>query len=415
MLSRISFSACLLLLIAIPLHAADLPLAAPKSVGMSSSKLNQINELMNQQLEEDKLAGGVVIVARKGKVVFFEAYGHRDLANDKPMEKDTIVRLFSMTKSITTAAAMMLVEEGKLEVEAPASRYVPVLSTVKVWTKDGLIEPEREITVADLMRHTAGFGRGGDDAVGKAFNKANLWQSKDLDDYVNRLAAVPLAYQPGEEWVYSNSIDVLGLIVQKVSGQPFGEFLQERFFDPLDMTDIGFYVPAEKLDRFAVNYKRSKDGLIPISNPEADARYHSMPAVQSGGGGLVGTAADYMKFLLMIANGGEWSGKRYLSPETIKLMTTNQLPRAAFPISFGSQVRHGTGYSFGFNVRTADTEWDPAAHVAEYGWGGAASTHYWVSPNDDGLIIVTLEQIMPYTFDTEWLLKPVIYDAINEK
>ncbi len=414
MLTRFSFLVSLFLLISIPIQAADLPMSAPESVGMSPLKLHQINELMQKQLEEDKLAGGVVIVARKGKVVFFEAYGHRDLANDKPMEKDTIVRLFSMTKSIATAAAMMLVEEGKLEIEAPASKYLPVLSTVKVWTKAGLVDPKREITVADLMRHTAGFGRGGDDAVGKAFNNAKLWQSKDLDDYVNRLADVPLAYQPGEEWIYSNSIDVLGLIVQKVSGQPFGEFLQERFFDPLEMTDIGFYVPADKLDRLAVNYKRSKEGLIPISNPVTDARYHSMPAVQSGGGGLVGTAADYMKFLLMIANAGEWNGKRYLSPETIKLMTTNQLPEPAFPISFGSQIRHGTGYSFGFNVRTADTEWDPAAHLGEYGWGGAASTHYWVSHKDDGLIVVTLEQIMPYTFDTEWLLKPVIYDAIKE-
>ena len=244
--------------------------------------------------------------------------------------------------------------------------------------------------------------------------KADLGGAKDLQDYVGRLATVPLAYHPGEQWIYSNSIDVLGLVIQKASGQPFEEFLEERLFEPLGMTDTGFYVPADKLDRFAVNYNRDEKGLTPIATRDANEKYHSMPAVPSGGGGLVGTAGDYMRFLLMIANGGTWDGQRYLSPESIKRMTTNQLPEAAFPISFGKQIRHGTGFSFGFNVRTADTDWDKSARIGEYGWGGAASTHYWVSPEDDGLIVVTLEQIMPFDFSTEWLLKPVIYEAIED-
>jgi CubicO group peptidase (beta-lactamase class C family) len=262
------------------------------------------------------------------------------------------------------------------------------------------------------MRHTAGFGRRGEGPAGEALLTANLQEATDLDDYARRLASAPLAYHPGEQWIYSNSIDVLGLIVQRVSGKPFGEFLSERLFEPLGMIDTGFYVPAEKLDRFAVNYNRDEKGLTPIATRDANERYHNPPAVQSGGGGLVGTAEDYTRFLLMIAAGGEWGGKRYLSPESIKLMTTDQLPRAAFPISFGEQVRHGTGFSFGFSIRTADSDWDKAGRIGEYGWAGAASTHYWVSPQDD-LIVVTLEQIMPYNFDTEWLLKPVIYDAIE--
>jgi CubicO group peptidase (beta-lactamase class C family) len=180
------------------------------------------------------------------------------------------------------------------------------------------------------------------------------------------------------------------------------------------MVDTGFYVPAEKLDRFAVNYNRSGGKLKPLNSPDVNEKYHRMPAVQSGGGGLVGTAGDYTRFLLMIAGGGEWAGKRYLQPESIQLMTTDQLPRAAFPIGFGSERRHGTGFSLGFSVRTADTQWDKDARVGEYGWGGAASTHYWVSPQDDGLIVVTLEQIMPFNFDTERLLKPVIYAAVKE-
>ena len=395
-------------------QAGELPMAAPEAVGMSPEKLAKVNELMEQQVADGKIAGGVVAVARDGKVILFESYGKRDLKGDKPMEKDTIVRLYSMTKSIATAAAMMLVDEGKINLDDPASKYVPALADVKVWTKDGLVEPKRPITVADLMRHTAGFGRRGNGPVGELLGKANLNDAKGLEDYCQRLAEVPLAYHPGEAWIYSNSISVLGLVIQEASGQPFGEFLQEQLFDPLEMKDTGFHVPKDKLDRFAKNYHRTGDGLKLNDSPGTSEKYHQPPAVESGGGGLVGTAGDFMRFLLMIANGGTWDGKRYLSKESTERMTRDQLPREAFPISFGSQVRHGTGFSFGFSVRTADTEWDKAGRVGEYGWGGAASTHYWVSPNDNGLIVVTLEQIMPYNFDTEFLLKPVIYGAIEE-
>jgi CubicO group peptidase (beta-lactamase class C family) len=407
-------SALLLFVLASLVRAGELPTAKPEAVGMSSAKLAKVDELMQQQVKDGKIAGGVVAIARDGKVVFLNAYGERDLDANKPMEKDTIVRLYSMTKAPATAAAMMLVDEGKLSPDEPASKYIPALASVKVWTEDGLGEPKRPITVADLMRHTAGFGSRGNGQVGKLLNEAKLNEAKDLEDYVNRLASVPLAYHPGEQWVYSNSIDVLGLVIQKASGMPFEDFLEQRLFEPLGMDDTGFYVPKDKRDRFAANYNHTDDGLKFNDSPGANEKYHQMPPVASGGGGLVGTAGDYMRFLLMIAGGGEWNGKRYLSKEAIELMTSDQLPREAFPIRFGDQVRHGTGFGFGFNVRTADTDWDPAAHVGEYGWGGAASTHYWVSPQDNGLIVVTLEQIMPYNFDTEWLLKPVIYGAIGK-
>ncbi|MCA8988484.1 MAG: beta-lactamase family protein [Planctomycetaceae bacterium] len=395
------------------LPAGELPRAKPEEVGMSSEKLAQVNQAMQQQVDQGEIPGGIVIVARKGKVVFFEAYGKRDQAADLPMERETIVRIYSMTKGIVTAAAMMLVDAGKLNPAEPASTYVPVLADVKVWTPEGLVAPHRPITVADLMRHTAGFGSRGDDPVGKLLNEADLSNATDLNDYAKRLAGVPLAYHPGEQWIYSNSIDVLGLVVQNVSGKPLGEFLQERLLGPLMMTDTAFYVPLEKRNRFAVCYEKKEGKLQPMQTHRSNEHYYEQPAVESGGGGLVSTAADYMQFLLMIANGGEWNGRRYLSPEAITMMTSDQLPPQAFPIRFGSQIRYGTGYSFGFNVRTADTEWDPAAKVGEYGWGGAASTHYWVSPKDEGLIVVTLEQVMPYSFQTEWLVKPLVYQSIE--
>lgn len=394
--------------------AAELPAAKPAEVGLSAEKLNEVSKIMQQRVADEKLAGGVVAIARKGKLVYLEAFGDRDVENDLPMETDSIVRIYSMTKAIATAAALMLVDEGKLDPEAPASRYVPALADVQVWTEDGLVAPNRPITVADLMRHTAGFGNSGHPGVGKDFQQAKLQDATSLDDYVSRLASVPLAYQPGEDWIYSNSIDVLGLVIQNASGQPFDEFLQERILNPLGMNDTGFFVPENKRERFATLYNRDQDGLKPNDSPQANDRYYSKPAVPSGGGGLVGTAEDYMQFLMMIANGGEWAGKRYLKSETVKLMTTNQLPKAAYPIYFGKQVRHGIGYSFGFNVRVeASDDWDPAAPVGELGWGGAASTHYWGSPKDE-VIVVTLEQVRPYNFETEWAIKPIVYDAITE-
>ncbi len=221
---------------------------------------------------------------------------------------------------------------------------------------------------------------------------------------------MPLAYDPGKDWVYSMSIDVLGLAIERASGMTLDRFLDERIFKPLDMPDTGFSVPAGKADRFAANYQRGEKGLKVIDAPR-ESKYLKPPGLLSGGGGLVGTARDYLRFLLMIEAGGILDGRRILKPETVRLMTTNQLPKEAFPIYFGKQIRHGTGFGLGFSVRTADTEWDPAARVGEYGWGGAASTHYWVSPKDR-LIVVTMEQTMPYTFDLEFAVKGLIYDAL---
>ena len=235
-------------------------------------------------------------------------------------------------------------------------------------------------------------------------------ESVDLDEFARRLAALPLAFDPGKDWVYSHSTDVLGLVLERVSGMKLDRFLEERMFRPLDMKDTGFYVPAEKVDRFAANYQRGEKGLKLIDAPR-ESKYLKRPGLLSGGGGLVSTARDYLRFLLMVEGGGALHGRRILSKESVRLMTTDQLPREAFPIYFGKQIRHGTGFGLGFSVRTADTDWDPQARAGEYGWGGAASTHYWVSPKDR-IVVVTMEQTMPYTFDTEFAVKGLLYDAL---
>jgi len=232
-----------------------------------------------------------------------------------------------------------------------------------------------------------------------------------LQEMASKLDGLPLLFEPGTDWTYGISTDVLGRVVEVASGQSLLEFLDERFFKPLDMKDTGFHVPADKVDRFANNYNSDGEGKLTVEDNAKTSRYLIEPPFEGGGGGLVSTARDYMRFLLMIQADGEYLGKRYLKPETVALMKNNQVPESVGWIKFGDEVRTGVGFSYGFSVRVEMSDWDSDGRVGEYGWGGAASTHYWTSPKDD-LTVITLEQIMPYSFMTELKLKPLIYDAI---
>jgi CubicO group peptidase (beta-lactamase class C family) len=416
---RNRFALGLLLLAAVPVWGEEpsknreLPVVTPAEAGLSEEKLAAVSKFMDKQIADQKIAGSVVIISHNGKIGFFQAYGQMEIEAKKPMEKDTIFRLYSMSKSITTAAALILVDAGKLKLDDPVSKYLPGFSKLKVADKEGLRAPSREMTVKDLMLHTAGLTYGsGPKEVAEAYGKAKLLDCKDLKEMEEKLGEIPLAYDPGSDWIYSVSIDVLGRVVEVASGQTLDQFFQKSLFEPLGMTDTAFSVPAEKLPRFAANYSRSKDGLKLVDDPKK-SKFAGKVTLLSGGGGLVGTATDYMRFLTMVLNDGEFNGKRILQPETVKLMHTNQLPEKAFPIRFGKEMRHGTGFSLGFSVRTdVNNSWDPSGRVGEFGWGGAASTHYWVSPKDK-LIVITLEQIMPYQWDSEFGLKKMVYEAIQ--
>lgn len=395
-----------------PVRTEEIPVVPPEAAGLSAEALAQARAFMEQQVADRKIAGGVAVVARGGQIGFFEAFGQQDVEAEQPMQRDTIFRLYSMSKAITTAAALRLCDEGRLSLEDPLGKHLPAFAGQQVAAEDGLRAPRRPVNVRDLMLHTAGFSYGqGPAAAREAFVRLQPLQSATLAEFADKLAQVPLAFDPGTQWTYSVSIDLLGRVIEVASGQPLDAYLREAIFAPLDMRDTAFHVPADKLGRFAANYARTKDGLQLIDAP-ATSPYAGEVTFFSGGGGLVGTARDYLRFLLMVRNGGELDGQRILQPQTVELMTTDQLPRAAFPISFGQEIRHGTGFSLGFSVRTENTAWDPAGHVGEYGWGGAASTHYWASPQDD-LIVITLEQIMPYQWDTEFGLKQTLYDAIQ--
>ena len=382
-----------------------------REVPAASRKLPKVDAAMEEMIAARKLAGAVVLVAKDGQIVFSGTYGKMDLEAGTAMRPDAIFRIYSMTKAIVSAAALVLVDEGRLKLDAPIGDSIPELKDLKVATAEGTRAPSRAPTVQDLMLHTAGFLYGNADRpAGKLYQEKKPLEAPSLDEMAKRLSAIPLAYDPGKDWVYSLSIDVLGLVIERASGMKLDRFLEERIFRPLDMKDTGFFVPAEQVDRFTANYQRSDKELKRI-DAARESKYLKSPGLLSGGGGLVSTARDYLRFLLMVEGGGELHGTRVLSRESVLRMTTNQLPKEAFPIYFGKQIRHATGFGLGFSVRTADSEWDPKARVGEYGWGGAASTHYWVSPKDR-IVVVTMEQTMPYTFDTEFALKGLIYDAL---
>lgn len=407
--------AALALLLAVPWPGAgrELDSVPATQAGLSEEKLAEVDQFMQRAVSDQKMAGAIVMISHKGKIGFFHTYGQMNLEAKKEMQPDTIFRIYSMSKAITTAAALNLCDQNKLRLNDPVSKYIASFANLKVASTNGLRDPSRAMTVRDLMLHTSGLTYGdGPTALKEAYDKIKPFSATNLEEFAERVAKVPLAFDPGSDWNYGISIDVLGRVIEVVSGQTLDVFLQKAIFDPLDMPDTSFSVPPEKIGRFAANYTRTNHSLKLFDAP-AESKFAKAVTLYSGGGGLMSTARDYMRFLSMIERDGKLDGKRILRAKTVKLMTRNQLSEKTFPIHFGKECRYGTGFGLGFSVRTEiDPRWDPAGHAGEYGWGGAASTHYWASPSDR-LIVITLEQIIPYQWDTEFGVKKIIYDAIR--
>jgi CubicO group peptidase (beta-lactamase class C family) len=397
----------------VPAPAAEIPTATPESQGMSSAEFRKVGETVRVHIDEGRLAGAITMVARRGKIVHLETHGMLDIEAGRAMREDAIFRIYSMTKAVTTTAALMLYEEGRFGLDDPVAKYIPSFERLKVYRDGALVEPSRGMTVRDLMRHTSGltYGIFGETPVDELYKETGVPEARTLGELIDRLSKVPLIRDPGSRFVYSYSTDVLGHLVGVWSGQSFDEFLRERVFTPLDTKDTGFDVPSEKQDRLAGVYVFDEEANR-LSRWGAEESEWPIPYV-SGGGGLASTARDYMRFLQMIAGGGELQGERLLERETVGLMTRNALPDAALPIVLSDGPRAGVGFGLGFSVRVTDADWDRDARVGEFGWGGMASTHYWTSPRDD-LTVITLEQTFPYSFLLEHALKGVIYDAITD-
>ncbi|MEN8773471.1 MAG: serine hydrolase domain-containing protein [Akkermansiaceae bacterium] len=408
------------LLLCLPIAAKepprqDLPAGTPGELGMSPEILAKIDPTVESLIEKKRLAGGSILILRDGKIVYQKQFGYANRAAKIPVKKDTIFRIYSMSKAITSAAALMLSEENKLNLDDPITRFLPEFSILNVWQRRGDPVPAEPMpTVRDLLRHTAGFSYGwGGHPVDRYYRRFNpLDRDKTLAEMSRSISGAPLLFQPGTKWNYGISTDLLGRVVEVASGQTFDEFLKQRLFTPLGMPDTGFYVPADKAHRLADVFQ-TKGIFLTTSEPGKTSPFLKNPANLSGGGGLVSTINDYARFLQMIANGGTFQKKRYLKEETVKLMTTNQLPDEIGSISLGER-RHGTGFGLGFSVRIApDQRWAKDSVVGEYGWGGMASTHYWASPKHK-LVVVTMEQTLPFNWNLERLIKPIVYEAINE-
>ena len=377
--------------------ARDLPSARPEAVNLSSERLARLPAGMQTLVDHGRLAGAVTLVARRGKVVEFEATGKRDLAADAPMQKDTIFRIYSMTKPITGVALMILFEEGKWQLNDPVANYIPEFAQLKVFSIDAqgniaLVEQNHPVTMRELLSHSGGFTYGifGNSPVDKLQREADVLNiNNSLDEFIKRMAKLPLNAQPGSEWHYSVSVDIQGYIVQKLSGMPFDEFLEKRLFKPLGMVDTGFYVPKDKLSRFAELYRYDQGGKLQAvkTNESLNHDFAAKPAFISGGGGLVSTASDYLRFCQMLLNGGQLEGVRILSPRTVDLMSTNVLTPNL------SIFSPGAGFGLNFAVYT-----DPVAAGGYYGkgtyfWGGAAGTWFWIDPANELIVIGMVQQM----------------------
>ena len=376
----------------------------------------EVERTVNGLIDEGKLAGAVVLVAKDGELLHLGAFGERKLGAGQKMTEDTVFRIHSMTKAIVSAAALQLLEQGKYELDDPVAKHLPEFAGIKVLNADGEKAPANEImTVEDLFRHTAGLAYGftAPPQLVDAYSGPPLWGGTS-EKFCEELAKIPLVHEPGKSWRYGVNTDVLGRLVEVWSGQSLDVYLQENFFAPLKMKDTAFWIRNDEIaERFATVHQSGKDGVKPGSDPLGQ-KYRDKPKMMSGGGGLVSTASDYYQFLQMIADGGTRFGRRFLQPKTVGLMTTNQLPDMVPQIFFGKEQRTAVGFGLGFSVVTGpSTGWDEAAPLHEYGWGGAASCHYWVSPEDDNLIVITLEQTVPYNWNMERALKPVIYKAVR--
>ena len=412
-------------------------LAKPETVGMSSERLARIVPAMQRYVDEQKLPGLVTLIARKGKVVHFEAVGKQNVAQGEAMTTDTIFRLYSQTKPVTGVAVMILYEEGHFLLTDPIATYLLEFGSMQVYlgeeNGDTRTEPAGTMTIQHLLTHTSGLSYDFfTNPVAQMYVKAGTVGAAptspygSLAEWTKELAKLPLIAQPGTEWNYSVGMDVLGRLVEVVSGQSFRQFLRERILDPLEMYDTDFYVPDEKLSRFAANYGPTPEGGMVLVDDPQQSPYRMEPKIEMGGSGLVGTASDYLRFAQMLANSGELDGVRILSPTTVDLMMSDhmnpEMPADPMTSLFGgflsggkrgdASLAWGSGFGLTGSVVTDPSLTGVPVSKGTFGWGGAATTHFWVDRQQE-LVGIVLTQLLPDgTYPIRRVMQQMTYQAI---
>jgi CubicO group peptidase (beta-lactamase class C family) len=397
-----------------------LEMVAPEEVGMDSTRLDRVTEAMQGLVDDGLLAGAVTVAARDNKIMHFESVGYRDMELEAQMTNDALFRIYSMTKPITGAAMMILYEEGKFKLSDPVEKYIPEMANLQVYAGDNADgsmiteEANHKMTIRELMSHTGGLTYGVfgntpvdiayvESGVGAAAAAGVLEPNETGKDFVTKLGQLPLKHQPGSQWEYSVSVDVQGYLVEVLSGQKFGDFLEQRIFDPLGMGDTDFHVPEEKLSRFAQMYVFDTDGEMTPNELFDGADYTKAPDFQAGGSGLVSTAMDYLRFTQMMLNGGELDGVRILAPLTVDIMHRDQTPKDVTSIAFGLD----------FAVIQDPVEAESYSK-GEYYWGGAAGTWFWIDPVEDIVFVGMVQIAGELTPDVRGISRRLLYQSIMD-
>lgn len=411
-------------------HTLNPSSAAPEAVGLSGAGLRRVEDhLKRRYIDAGRFPGTQLVVYRHGRIVHCTEQGFADLERKAPVKDDTIFRIYSMTKPITSVAFMMLFEEGRVALDEPVHKYIPQWKDLGVFAGGTAPSfrtrpPARPMLIIDLLRHTSGLTYGFQERtnVDAAYREKKIGEFEKhgtMQSMIDDLAKIPLEFSPGDAWNYSVSTDVVGYLIEKISGKPFEQFLKERIFSPLGMNDTDFFVPPEKAHRLAACYAADGKGGMSLYDDPTSSSFLSPPSFISGGGGLCSTAADYLTFCRALLNGGELGGVRLIGPKTLALMTTNHLPggRDLTEMSkslFSEATNAGIGFGLGFSVAMNPAQTLIPGSAGEYAWGGAASTAFWIDPAED-LIAIFMTQVLPSSaFPVRRELRTMIYAAITE-
>ena len=389
--------------------------ATPESVGMSSERLERLNERMHRFVDEGHLSGIQTAIIRKGRLAHYDTYGYQDLKTKTPLSDQSIWRIYSMTKPIVSVGLMMLYEEGKFQLYDPVAKYIPELAQLTVHKGGQDVQSaSNPIRVVDILRHTSGlgYGWGPGSLVDSMYQTVDIWSIKNNADFVKKLAELPLYFEPGTAWRYGVSTDVCGRLIEVLSGQPLDKFLRDRILDPLGMVDTHFEVPDESDARFVTNYTPEKDGTLKVIDHPSQSNYTKEVTFFSGGGGMVSTTHDYLVFCQMLLNGGEWNGTRFLSPKTLELMVsdhTKGLEHHGGPVVLPAM---GHGFGLGFTMTEDLAASGITGSQGAYGWGGAAGTYFRIDPEEE-MIYVMMIQLMPYNhLQARENFQTMVYQAI---